>query len=47
MFGPGYRLYFGRDGGSLVLLLGGGTKASQRQGIRRARACWQDYLEAK
>lgn len=47
MFGPGYRLYFGRDGASLVLLLGGGAKASQRQDIRRARACWQDYLEAK
>ena len=36
MFGPGYRLYFGRDGESLVLLLAGGTKASQTQDIRRA-----------
>ncbi len=47
MFGPGYRIYFGRDGESLVLLLGGGTKASQTQDVRRARAHWQDYLEAK
>jgi putative addiction module killer protein len=25
-FGPGYRVYFGRDGDTLVILLGGGTK---------------------
>ena len=25
-FGPGYRVYFGRDGDRLVILLGGGTK---------------------
>ena len=27
-FGPGYRIYFGRDGDTLVILLGGGTKKS-------------------
>ena len=46
-FGPGYRIYFGRDGESLVLLLLGGTKASQTQDMRRARRYWRDYLEAK
>ena len=25
-FGPGYRIYFGKDGDALVILLGGGTK---------------------
>lgn len=25
-FGPGYRIYFGKDGDRLVILLGGGTK---------------------
>ena len=25
-FGPGYRLYYGREGNTLVVLLGGGTK---------------------
>ena len=30
-FGPGYRIYFGRDGDSLVILLGGGTKPHSRR----------------
>ena len=41
--GPGYRIYFGRDGRSLVILLVGGTKASQRRDILRAKAFWRDY----
>jgi putative addiction module killer protein len=28
-FGPGYRVYCGRDGVTLVILLGGGTKRRQ------------------
>ena len=43
--GPGYRIYFGRDGTSLVLLLAGGTKASQAKDIPRAQDYWRDYLE--
>ena len=42
-FGPGYRLYFGRDGVTLVILLGGGTKQRQQQDIAAAHARWQDY----
>ena len=42
-FGPGYRVYFGRDGTELVILLGGGTKKRQSQDIRTAQARWQDY----
>jgi len=32
-FGPGYRVYFGKDGERLVILLGGGTKKRQQQDI--------------
>ena len=41
-FGPGYRVYFGRDGDRLVILLGGGTKKRQQEDIRRAQALWAD-----
>lgn len=42
-FGPGYRVYFGRDRGSIVVLLCGGDKSSQRRDIRQAQAYWKEY----
>lgn len=42
-FGPGYRIYFGKDGDKLVILLGGGTKKRQQDDIRTAHERWQDY----
>ena len=45
--GPGYRVYFGRDGDTLIILLGGGTKARQRTDIRRARDLWREYRRRK
>lgn len=36
-FGPGYRVYLGRDGDRLVILLAGGTKKRQRTTLRRRR----------
>ena len=42
-FGPGYRVYFGRDGDSIIVLLGGGTKARQQKDIEDARELWQEY----
>ena len=47
MFGPGYRIYFGKGGDSLVVLLVGGDKGSQTKDISRAQRFWGDYLEAK
>ena len=42
-FGPGYRIYLGREGGQVVILLGGGTKKRQSRDISRARELWADY----
>jgi len=42
-FGSGYRIYFGRDGDRLVILLGGGAKKRQQHDIQNARASWEDY----
>ncbi|MGE5767346.1 MAG: type II toxin-antitoxin system RelE/ParE family toxin [Bacteroidota bacterium] len=46
-FGPGYRVYFGKDGDQLVILLGGGTKQRQQEDIEAARALWRDYKARK
>jgi len=46
-FGPGYRIYFGRDGDPVVILLGGGTKKHQGKDILVARNYWQDFKARK
>lgn len=45
--GPGYRVYFGKDGDHLVILLGGSTKQRQQQAIETARERWTDYRRRK
>jgi putative addiction module killer protein len=42
-WGPGYRVYFGRDGEVLVILLTGGTKKRQQRDIDTAKTMWDDY----
>jgi putative addiction module killer protein len=42
-FGPGYRVYFGREGERIVILLGGGTKHRQQNDIKLALDRWEDY----
>jgi putative addiction module killer protein len=46
-FGPGYRIYFGKDGETLVVLLGGSAKKRQRQAIQAARHAWGEYKRRK
>jgi putative addiction module killer protein len=46
-FGPGLRVYFGKDGAAMVILLGGGTKKRQARDIADAQARWQDYKQRK
>ena len=46
-FGPGYRVYFGKDGEQIVILLGGGTKQRQQNDISLALNCWEDYKQRK
>jgi len=46
-FGPGYRVYFGRDGDSIVILLGGGAKKRQQRDIESARLLWKEYKQRK
>lgn len=42
--GPGYRVYYGIEGPSVVLLISGGTKSDQSGDVRRARALWRHRL---
>jgi putative addiction module killer protein len=46
-FGSGYRLYFGKEGEEIVILLGGGTKQRQENDIAQAISRWADYKERK
>lgn len=46
-FGPWYRIYFGRDGDRIVILLGGGTKKRQQSDIEKAKVLWKEYKRRK
>jgi putative addiction module killer protein len=46
-WGPGYRIYLGKDGDRLIILLGGGTKQRQQTDIERAKAMWGEYKMRK
>jgi putative addiction module killer protein len=41
--GPGYRVYFAKDGEQIVLLLCGGDKSTQQKDIENAINYWKDY----
>jgi putative addiction module killer protein len=46
-YGPGCRVYYGRDGAKLVILLGGGSKKRQTKDIRDAQERWARYKTMK
>ena len=46
-YGPGYRLYFAKDGESIVLILIGGEKSTQDQDIIKAKNIWQGFKNEK
>jgi putative addiction module killer protein len=46
-FGPGYRVYFAREGGVVFLLLLGGCKSRQEADIERAKALWKTIRREK
>jgi putative addiction module killer protein len=46
-WGPGYRVYFGRDGEVVVILLTGGTKQRQQRDIAAAKEHWADYKQRR
>jgi putative addiction module killer protein len=46
-WGPGYRIYLAKDGDTLIVLFGGGTKQGQRADINRAKALHEEYKARK
>ncbi|MEJ2695547.1 MAG: type II toxin-antitoxin system RelE/ParE family toxin [Candidatus Sulfobium sp.] len=46
-FGPGYRIYFGEEGGKVIILIGGGSKKTQKKDIITAQALWAEYKSTK
>ncbi len=46
-YGPGYRLYFVRNGAAIYLLLTGGDKGSQNRDIQRAKEMARELKERK
>lgn len=46
-FGPGYRVYFGKDGERIVILLGGSAKKRQGAAITAAQGAWAEYKRSR
>ena len=42
-FNPGFRVYFGKVKNTVILLLTGGKKSSQKRDIKKARKYWDEF----
>lgn len=41
--GPGYRIYFGKEDTTIVILLTGGSERTQNRDITKAKQYWLEY----
>ena len=46
-WGPGYRIYLAKDGDTLIILFGGGTKRGQQRDIDKAKVLLVEYKARK
>ena len=46
-YGPGYRVYYGKESQDTYLLLCGGNKSTQSKDIKRAKTYWREYKRRK
>ena len=46
-YGPGYRVYYAKDGVNIYLLLCGGDKSTQKKDIKRALKYWSEHKSEK
>jgi len=46
-WGPGYRIYLAKDGDTLIVLFGGGTKRGQQRDIDKAKELLAEYKARK
>lgn len=46
-YGPGYRIYFGKEGLDIIILLYGGSKKWQQKDINTAKLLWKEYKSRK
>ena len=44
-YDPGYRVYYGKEGRQIYLLLCGGDKSTQSKDIKKAKKYWEEHRQ--